>query len=168
MSEQYDRYIEDHKQNVAKAYNWLKERLPDVIGHVTEYGPCIEHDQSKYDVEEYDAYDAYFYGRNRSYAVVNNFRRAWLDHIHRNPHHWQHWVLINDEPEEGTIALEMDYAYVVEMICDWWAFSHKSGNLYEIFDWYDKHKDRMILHDNTRKNVENILAAIKNELDSNK
>ena len=60
----------------------------------------------------------------------------------------------------------MPYEYVIEMICDWWSFSHKSGKLYEILDWYETHKERMILHDNTRKIVEDILYKIKNELDS--
>lgn len=41
-----------------------------------------------------------------SYEVVENFNRAWLLHIHRNPHHWQHWVLINDDPELGETVLE--------------------------------------------------------------
>lgn len=164
MSVQYDNYLREHKNNVAKAYGWLEENLPSVIGPTTGFGPCISHDHSKNDVEEYDAYDAYFYGGNRSYEVVNNFRRAWLHHIHANPHHWQYWVLINDD--EGTMALEMDYPEVIEMICDWWSFSHKTGNLYEIFDWYEKHKPTMILHDNTKRLVESILNLIKDKLDS--
>ncbi len=28
------------------------------------------------------------------------FNTAWLKHIHRNPHHWQHWVLFEDNPSE--------------------------------------------------------------------
>lgn len=164
MSVQYDNYLREHRANVAAAYDWLEENLPQVIGPTTGFGPRISHDHSKGDVEEYDAYDAYFYGGNRSYEVVNNFRLAWLHHIHANPHHWQYWVLINDD--EGTMALEMDYPEVIEMICDWWSFSHKTGNLYEIFDWYEEHKPNMILHDNTKKLVESILSLIKDKLDS--
>ena len=62
----------------------------------------------------------------------------------------------------------MPYNYIIEMICDWWAFSWKSGNLYEIFDWYDKHKEYMILHNSTRKSVEYILNRIKEKLDADK
>jgi predicted small metal-binding protein len=51
------------------------------------------------------------------------------------------------------------------LISDWWAFSHKSGNLYEIFDWYKDHTKKMILHKNTKKLVEDILDKIKAELD---
>ena len=165
MSYQYDAYLNEHCSNVRQGYQWLKENLPEVVNQVSNVN-ILEHDQSKQSKTEYDAYDKYFYGGNRSYDVVSNFRKAWLHHIHCNPHHWQHWVLINDDPEEGTIALPMDYCYILEMICDWWAFSWQKDNLYEIFEWYVKHKSRMILHENTRKTVEDILELIKNKLDS--
>lgn len=168
MSDKYDTYLKEHIANVGVAFDWIKEHIPALVVNVSEHGTHYAHDSSKYTMTEYDAYDAYFYGGKRSEKVEEDFKRAWLHHIHRNPHHWQHWVLINDEPNEGTIALEMPYEYVVEMVCDWWAFSHKSGNLYEIFDWYDKHKSNMILHKNTRENVEDILAMIKEKLDENK
>lgn len=54
--------------------------------------------------------------------------------------------------------------YILEMICDWWAFSWQNENLYEIFDWYDKHKDHMDLSNNTRKTVEDILTKMYDKL----
>ena len=33
----------------------------------------------------------------------------------------------------------MPYDYILEMICDWWSFSWQSGDLYEIFKWYEDH-----------------------------
>ena len=159
MSVEYNTYIIEHVDNVKKAYKWLKDH--NII--LEEYSFIIDfHDLSKFSDEEYNAYDNYFYGR-KTEKVKKEFNYAWLHHIHNNPHHWQHWVLINDE--DGTHALEMPKEYVVEMISDWWAFSHKSGNLYEIFDWYKSHKKNMILHENTRKLVEDILDKIKTELD---
>lgn len=125
----------------------------------------VEHDASKSKPDEYEAYDAYFYGGNRSYAVVQAFQRAWLLHIHRNPHHWQHWVLINDDPGEGEVLLEMPYNYIIEMICDWWAFSWAEGNLSEIFSWYDEHKDYIKLNPKTRETVEDILWELGDGLD---
>lgn len=170
MSVQYDNYLTKHKVNVCKGYEWIRENLPDLLlgKHNVEWQLQYGHDQSKYDPEEYDAYDRYFYGNNRSYAVVQEFRMAWLRHIHQNPHHWQHWVLINDDPNEGEIVMDMPYIYIIEMICDWWAFSWAVGNLYEIFNWYESHKDYMKLSDSTRKTVNDILAKIKAKLDENK
>jgi hypothetical protein len=166
MSYEYDRYLEQHRSNVKRGYDWISKNLPELIledlnaSWQTEFA----HDKSKDEADEYEAYDAYFYGNNRSYEVVQNYYRAWLLHIHRNPHHWQHWVLINDDPEEGEIVLEMPYNYIIEMICDWWAFSWAKGNLMEIFDWYEKHSKYMKLAPATRKTVDDILNRVKTKL----
>ena len=165
MSVQYDNYLTEHKENVAKGFRWLQENIPEVIEDGLEWQICFNHDASKTDPEEYDAYDAYFYGNNRSYSVVQNFKKAWLRHIHNNPHHWQHWILINDEPKEGMVVIDMPYIYVVEMICDWWSFSWKKGDLNEIFGWYEDRKDYMKLSANTRRSVEYILGKMKDKLE---
>ena len=164
----YDDYLVHHKSNVKKGYEWIQENLPELLAGSFDYEWQIvfSHDESKYKSDEYEAYDAYFYGGNRSYAVVQNFRKAWLLHIHRNSHHWQHWVLINDEPKEGEIILEMPYNYIIEMICDWWAFSWSKGNLTEIFDWYSEHSKYMKLARNTRQKIENILKQIQDKLEA--
>ena len=164
MSYEYDRYLEQHKANVANAYNWIRENLPELLKDNYEHQICFAHDHSKNEQDEYEAYDAYFYGGNRSYEVVTNFKKAWLNHIHRNPHHWQYWILFNDDPGEGMELMDMPYNYIIEMICDWWSFSWTKGNLTEIFDWYEKHKDHMKLSNKTRATVENILAKIKDKL----
>lgn len=168
MSKQYDTYLEQHKSNVAKGFNWIRENLPELLtGDFNyEWQICYNHDQSKTESDEYEAYDKYFYGGNRSYAVVQDFRRAWLIHIHRNPHHWQHWILINDDPAEGEIIMDMPYNYIIEMICDWWAFSWSKGKLDEIFAWYDEHKNYMKISDNTRKIVDSILCELKTKIET--
>lgn len=166
MSNQYDRYLENHKANVRKGFEWMLENLPELVRDIPglEWQTMFAHDQSKSEPDEYEAYDAYFYGGNRSYSVVQEYRKAWLLHLHRNPHHWQHWILINDDPEEGEIILEMPDNYILEMICDWWAFSWADGNLSEIFNWYDEHKKYMKLHPDTRKRVEYILGRMKEKI----
>jgi len=167
MSYQYDQYLTKHKENVKNGFDWIRNNLPEMIKDIPnlEWQCCFAHDQSKSESDEYEAYDAYFYGNNKSYQVVQDYRKAWLLHLHRNPHHWQYWVLINDDPKEGEILIEMPINYIWEMICDWWAFSWAKGNLHEIFKWYDEHKKYMKLHTNTRKKVEDILGRIKEKLD---
>lgn len=172
MSIEYDSYLINHRSAVLSAYGWMVNNL-DMSKHLSD--SCLdwlsafihEHDQSKYSIEEYHPYDAYFYGNNKSFDCVERFNHAWLHHIHCNPHHWQHWILFEDDPENNIPykALEMPKEYVFEMICDWWSFSFNFGNLYEIFDWYNDHKEKMVLHKNTRKLVERILQDIKNKLD---
>lgn len=177
MSREYDLYLIKHKNDVKNGYKWLRENCPFLFDGYDDYNSKekddleyrIEfHDYSKDYQDEYNAYDAYFYGKNRSFEVVENFNRAWLLHIHRNPHHWQHWVLINDDPTEGETVLEMPYSYVIEMICDWWSFSWEKGDLFEIFRWYDERKDYIKLGDTTRKVVEMILDKMKTKLEMSK
>lgn len=174
MSIEYDIYLNSHKSNTMIAFDWLCEYVFDsdfiadwIVGTVARN--IRNHDESKYSTEEYRAYDDWFYSEKRDRKVFEeNFNKSWLHHIHNNPHHWQHWVLINDDAELGTVALEMPMEYVIEMICDWWSFSWNTGNLYEIFNWYEKNKEHIILHDNTRLEVERILSAMEEKLDANK
>lgn len=165
MSAQYDLYLQRHRNNVHKGFEWIQENLPELLVDGVAWQTEFAHDASKNEPDEYEAYDRYFYGNNKSYQVVQDYRRAWLLHLHRNPHHWQHWVLINDDPKEGEIALDMPYNYILEMICDWWTFSWQKGNLNEIFNWYDEHKDYMKMSPKTRKTVDGILRKMKQKLE---
>lgn len=170
MSISYDQYLDQHQKNVLKGFDWLVDNLPDFFKGVDTYAiatQILRHDSSKISREEYRAYKDYFYGGNRSFSVVCNFQKACLHHIHNNPHHWQHWVLINDEPDEGEVALEMPYECIIEMICDWWAFSWQKGDLSEIFSWYDKHQNYIKLAPGTRRIVEDILWELRDRLGYN-
>ena len=166
MSILYDDYLRKHKSGVAQAYQWIADNVPSLIPLNSQL-KIDQHDASKFLKEEYDAYDAYFYGNNQSHAVVEDFNRAWLHHIHCNPHHWQHWVLLEDDPKTGEnyVCIPMPLDYILEMICDWWSFSFAAGNLREIFTWYAEHKDIMKLHKHTRTFVEAYLDAISSKLD---
>lgn len=176
MSTEYNNYLNEHIANVNKALIWMADNLS-----ISELGlnhnalsqaidEAHHHDESKYSNQEYGAYDAYFYGGNRSFKVVQEFNYAWLHHIHHNPHHWQYWVLFEDDPENGKPykALEMPDCYILEMIADWWSFSWKSGNLKEIFDWYDKHCEKMVLADRTKMIVERIMQKLRDILTDKK
>lgn len=162
MSKEYDEYLAKHKAGVMMAYRWLSTNIPDYADPLAAYN-ITAHDESKTNMLEYEAYDAYFYG-DKTEEVITEFKRAWLEHIHANPHHWQHWVLINDDPKEGVEAVEMPRHYIIEMVCDWWSFSWIKEDLSEIFSWYDEHSSYMILADQTRKTVEDILQKIRKRL----
>ena len=168
MSKLYDEYLEQHKANVRKAFSWIEQNLPEVLPQGETLKRLKEniknHDASKTSKEEYDAYDKYFYGINRTYEVVQAFRLAWLKHIHNNPHHWQHWILINDDPEEGIMPMDIPEEYIIEMVCDWWSFSFSKGNLNEIFDWYREHRAGMTMSYVSLEQVDNIINLIKSKL----
>ena len=54
--------------------------------------------------------------------------------------------------------------YIIEMVCDWWAFSWIKGDLSEMFAWYKDHEAYIKLHNNTRSIVEEILEMIRTKL----
>jgi len=184
VSIEYDQYLVEHKSAVIKAWNWMQDHLlfeiepwfrekyndvlfdPFDIYEISEN--IARHDESKTNPDEYHAYDAYFYGNNKSFAVVNDFNRAFLYHLHRNPHHWQYWVLTPDSKGEGEKLIEIPIPYIFEMICDWWSFSWRKGDLYEIFNWWDQRKDYIRMHKRSREAVEKILQSIKEILDAEK
>ena len=180
----YNEYMEAHLSNVEKGYQWLKDNLPEVlseenyIDEVLYFGELDEiikqHDKSKfnkvpdaenyYDLKcEWDAYAEYFYGAEKTPAVEKAFNYAWLAHIHSNPHHWQYWCLQHDD--EGLECLDMPYVFIIEMICDHWSFSWKTGDLREIFKWYDEHKAGILFSEKTRSIYESILDKISKVLD---
>ena len=165
MGQLYNEYLHDHIENVRKGFDWLVNHNIVEPYNIFDVVYLLDrHDASKYTDEEYGAYDRYFYG-TKSYETVENFNYAWIHHIHNNPHHWQYWVLQHDdEPEE---VLELPKKYAIEMICDWWSFSWRTGKLNAIFGWYEKHKNmNMKLNPSTRKYVEGILNKMKEELAS--
>lgn len=172
MSKEYDEYLEEHIGAAKCAVLWMLKNIKKSTDCFTSFRKFAlllameAHDASKYDGFEYDAYDNYFYGERDE----EEFNLAWLRHIHKNPHHWQHWILINDDGKVGDsgkmVALEMPEIFALEMVADWWSFSWRSGNLYQVFDWYEEHKDGIILHENTRAYVESVLDEIRSVLDS--
>jgi hypothetical protein len=110
----------------------------------------LVHDLSKFRPSEWIPYTDYFYGNypsiNDIYGdkrnvisrwkedVAEEFDNAWLIHIHRNPHHWQFWVLYYDDG--GVGAREMPEEYVKEMLADWRGAGRAIKGYDETKEWY--------------------------------
>jgi len=168
MSEKYDEYLQSHIEAVGRAAQWMVGNLSAVDELTREEKDAFiihahNHDSSKFDPTEYVPYDDYFYGE----PDEELFNYAWLHHIHNNPHHWQYWLLMNDDGKyrdpSKVVPLEMPKVYALEMIADWWSFSWRAGNLMGMFDWYDEHRDFIILHESTREYVERVLDEIRSK-----
>ncbi len=128
----------------------------------------IIHDWTKFTPAEWFPYVRQFYNPDGSKRQVNRadgglhtreldkaFNRAWLHHQKHNPHHWQHWVLINDE--DGTVPLRMPIEYVYEMVADWDGARRAITGKSDPAGWYERNAEKMILHYATRHLVEAIL-----------
>ena len=93
---QYDMYLSEHIGNVRKSWDLIKDKIDDneLVNEVTAL--VINHDKSKYGEEEYEPYLEYFYGDKDEDA----FNVAWNHHQKSNPHHWQYWLLREDEGKD--------------------------------------------------------------------
>lgn len=62
---------------------------------------CLVHDASKFLPSEWRPYAETFYAPDGSkqYVEAFSFNAAWLAHQHKNKHHWQHYLLRQDNPE---------------------------------------------------------------------
>lgn len=135
----------------------------------------IVHDWSKLLPSEWMPYAHFFYGykptdAERSHAmrvigydpdpsnesVRARFDRAWLAHQHRNPHHWQHWILREDSGD--TFPIEMPRRFAVEMVCDWDGAGRAITGKWDTSSWYFKNRDKIQLHPNTRRLVEELMG----------
>jgi hypothetical protein len=88
-------------------------------------------------------------------SVEDHFNFAWLLHQRRNPHHWQYWLLKQDDGP--MFPLPMPHRYVVEMLCDWIGAGKAQGKP-DTKAWYLKNRDRIILRDASRKWIERELG----------
>ena len=88
---------------------------------------------------------------------TKEFDFAWLLHQKRNRHHWQWWILPEDDGDFKI--LEMQDRYIQEMYCDWVGanLAQGHGGRVGVVEWYQAHKDKMQLGSNTRKKIEELV-----------
>jgi hypothetical protein len=155
---QYARYVARHKWFV---YQEARKLGIPFLGAL--------HDLSKLRPSEWGPYVDYFYGdfpeavygdmrnlglRTKS-DVSRAFDEAWLKHQHANKHHWQHWVLREDDG--GTKVLPMPHRYRREMLADWRGAGRAITGKDNTAEWYAKNRAQMQLHPDTREWVERML-----------
>lgn len=132
----------------------------------------IVHDWSKFLPSEWFPYVNYFYGGGNGVQQHREngghydptqgplaFNVAWLKHQHRQPHHWQHWVLREDS---GAMKpLPMPLHFVNEMVADWAGAGRAQGHGDDVEPWFRKNRDKMVLHYTTEQNVELALERLR-------
>jgi hypothetical protein len=133
----------------------------------------IKHDWHKMLPSEWLPYTNYFYGTPGESVVTKRdetgyykptdtgdkaFDFAWLLHQKRGDHHWQWWILPEDDG--GTKILPMSPPARMEMICDWVGASMAQGHggIEGVRVWYAANHGKMQLHSETREWVENFLG----------
>lgn len=162
MSKEYDDYLVEHKAAVKACLELLASE-PTFIRGLTQSKIdriAAQHDASKYTKEEYAGYDCYFYGvKDERPDVQEVFDKAWLHHIHNNPHHWQHWVLVEDDSGSPK-TIKIPEIYLVEMVADWGSFAYRKKMPLELRSWYDSHKDKIVMHPESKAKVEQLVDLL--------
>jgi hypothetical protein len=138
-------YVCEHKFNVG--IECLKMGL---------FIHAITHDLSKFRPSEFIPYARFFSqtDRTKNYKQSDerneNFQRGWNLHQKRNKHHWNYWVSVTRVNE--IVPVPMPRKYVRQMVADWNGMSRKFGGTTR--EYYDKNKAQMILHEETKKLIE--------------
>lgn len=145
----YARYLLRHKWFVFVA--GLKTGAPP--------WRLVIHDWSKVTPAEWGPYVRSFYGpQPRTDAVKEEFDAAWLHHLHRNAHHWQYWVLREDDG--GTKLLTMPLPLIREMVADWMGAGRAITGRWDIAEWYIANEQTIQLDRSTRIVVEELIDQV--------
>ena len=129
---EYLDYLEEHLNNVAKAFNELSEACIHEAWVYDDYNwhtfkdEVEAHDLSKFSKEEFVQYRANFYPVSPRDAKNSCFDAAWENHKKENHHHHE------------TCENRMD---IVHMVIDWMAMSYKFKD--NPRDFYNKTKPSM-------------------------
>lgn len=138
-------YLEEHLNNVAKAFSELSEASggkgepwvnDDYSWHLLRE-EVINHDLSKFSPEEFMQYRANFFPVSDKDKAQSGFEAAWEHHKRHNHHH--------HETAENFFD-------VIRMMVDWIAMSYKFGD--NPRDFYNKTKPSMKLSEDMHEFIE--------------
>jgi hypothetical protein len=119
-----------------------------------------DHDNSKWCEDEFYGYAQHFFGGGSPIL----FARAWLHHIHNNPHHWQYWIFADGYSPEGSGledgVAEMPTMYALEMIADWQGSSFVYTGSWDMRAWLQDNMKKIRLHSRTASFLRGVLSDL--------
>jgi hypothetical protein len=131
------------------------------------YKQGILHDLSKYSFTEFRVGAKYFQGTrspNNAEREDIGYSTAWLHHKGRNKHHFEYWIDYASDGEGNLAGMKMPDKYIIEMFMDRIAASkvymkekYTDRSPLEYYNWG---KGRVILHEHTRKLLEQCLEML--------
>ena len=165
----WDAYLRAQEFNgvpleVGTAYlNTLLEHIKNVQAAGAYLG--VDSQQLKqHDLSKFSNLEFFGYAMGREQKSIE-FKYAWLNHLHCNPHHWQHWIFpsagASDEPHpeaEGVMYMPLEYS--LEMVADWMGASKTYLKTWDMGDWLLKNVPKITLHPQTAKDVSLVLREL--------
>jgi hypothetical protein len=121
-----------------------------------KYGLFIEgilHNISQFLPDEFLPYMNYFYGTGEpTNKKKEAFDIAWLKSQERNPHHWQHWILV--EPGGNWKAIGIPRKYIQEMVCDWVGAGKAIHGKDDVVEWHEANKSGIVMECHSKAYLE--------------
>ena len=119
------------------------------------------HDQSKFSRVEFPAAVERFKAGDPN---PNRYAAAWLNHVHQNAHHWQHWLFPDGFSPRGSSVeagvMAMPEIYVREMVADWMGSSMAYTGSWDMTKWLVENMGRIRLHSRTAVMVRGLLIEL--------
>jgi len=125
----------------------------------------LVHDLSKYSPREFFPYAYHFYKKvppkrddTGFYKPVDtgnpDFEMAWMNHYHRNKHHWQYWAV----PIDIAVKFyDIPLVYCKEMVCDWAGAGKAQKSKLSPKEWYERNRYKVCFKQTTRDVIEKLL-----------
>ena len=134
------------------------------------YWQGLTHDLSKFSPVEFSAGAKYYQGNrspNNAEREETGVSKAWLHHKGRNRHHFEYWIDVSLNKEEGLVGNKMPVNYVAEMLCDRVAacevYRGKNYTSAAPMEYYEFTKKYITIHPETRALLEKLLTILKDE-----
>jgi len=155
----YCDYLENHLNNIEKAYAYLSDvlKFEDVLwssdSKIYIEDMLKEHDLSKLSAEEFIPYVDYFHtplgikydiwddggkGNWKHYKITSAFDIAVQHHYANNPHHPENWSEVEKETESSEMICNLFC-----LLVDWMAMSYVNNNTPE--QYYMSHREKIKL-----------------------
>jgi hypothetical protein len=164
-------YIENHINNILKAWNIIQDKckdmdfMKDAIFILKLNDEIVNHDISKLSEHEFVQYRKNFFPTDlekelkelfddqHAVKCEKEFNNAWEHHLKNNMHHWQSWTKTCQYNDNDWKI------HCVHMICDWMAMSYQFNDTAESF--YEKNKHNMNIPDYAESFIYEIFIRIK-------
>ena len=132
------------------------------------YWQGLMHDLDKFLPDEFFPYADFFNSKRRDktgyYKPTDTghagFDMAWLRHVHRNRHHWQHWT---QATEDGLRLFDIPRKHVIEMVCDWIGAGRAQYSETNAAQWFAANNHKMQLTPTTKAMIEEYLRELFGE-----
>ena len=129
----------------------------------------LTHDLSKYSPTEFLTGAKYYQGTrspNSAEREEKGYSEAWMHHKGRNRHHYEYWTDMNRQTRNYE-SVPMPRKYLVEMVMDRRAacmvYQGKNYHPGSALEYFLKSRERELMHDQTKKELEYILTMLRDE-----